>query len=73
VWLKSQLEDAYRMLDDVDRLRAQEHAQGDVTLEDRIAWASVRQDVEAVIALILRRLRSLARSGGCGVTVDIRR
>lgn len=66
VWLAAQLERAYQMRDVFEQLWSETQAGRGVTVEDRIAAASVRQSVETWIAHFHRQLRELASRGGHG-------
>lgn len=69
-WLAGALEFWYRARDVLEEIRAEKQAEGQVSLQDRIAMASVRETIDGFIERYHRKLRDLARRGGHGRRVD---
>lgn len=69
-WLAGALEGWYRARDVLEQIRSEKEAEGQVSLQDRIAMASVRETIDGFIERCHRELRELARRGGHGRRVD---
>lgn len=72
-WLVRSLRRCYEMRDAVDAVHAENNAYGSVTLQDRVAAASIRQSIDGWIAYYNKELSLLSRRSKAGLPRHVAR